>query len=325
MNKGIVMCLLATSILASVHLAEAQQVKKMPRIGVLWPDSAPSSRIEEFRQGLKELGYVEGRNIIVEYRYAKGKRDRLPDLTAELVRLKVDVIVALSTLAARPAKKVTNTIPIVTISGDPIGTGLVTSLARPGGNVTGLTFFSPDLIGKRLEFLKEVVSGLSRVAILWDADGPAKLLEFKEAERTAPTLGIRLQSLEIRAPNPDLEGAFQAAVKGRVHGLVVLGNPLTSTLRGQIVERAAENRLPSMFDAKEFPEAGGLMSYGPNFSDLYRRAAYYVDRILKGAKPADLPVEQPTKFELVINLKAAKQIGLTIPPNVLARADRVIK
>jgi putative ABC transport system substrate-binding protein len=306
-------------------VAQAQQPAKVPRIGVLWPDSAPSPRIEEFRQGLRDLGYVEGQNMIIEYRYADGRRDRLPALAAELVHLKVQVIVALSTLAAVPAKKATTTVPIVTVSGDPIGTGLIASLARPGGNVTGLSFFSPDLVGKRLELLKEVVPRLSRVAILWDVEGPAKIQEFKEAEAAAPALGLQIQSLGVRAPNPDLDGAFQSAVKARATGLLTLGNPLTLTHHHRIVDLAIKTRLPSMYDSKQFVEAGGLMTYGPNFSDLYRRSAVFVDKILKGAKPAELPVEQPTKFELVINLKTAKQIGLTIPPNVLARADRVIK
>jgi putative ABC transport system substrate-binding protein len=325
MNKKIIAIALAALLFALSLRAEAQQPAKLPRIGVLWPDSAPSPRIEEFRQGLRDLDYIEGQNIIIEYRYAEGRRDRLADLAAELVRLKVDVIVALSTLAARPARKATGTIPIVTVSGDPVGTGLVASLARPGDNITGLSFFSPDLVGKRLELLKEAVPRLSRVAILWDVEGPAKIREFKEAEAVAPDLGLHIQSLGVRTPNPDLDEAFQSAVKGRATGLLTLGNPLTLSYHKRIVDLAIKNRLPSMYDSKQFVEAGGLMTYGPNFSDLYRRSAVFVDKILKGAKPADLPVELPTKFELLINLKAAKQIGLTIPPNVLARADRVIK
>ena len=312
-------------VLALSITTEAQQPKKVPRVGILYPESAPSPRIEEFRSGLHELGYSEGRNIILEYRYANGKRERLPELAANLVRLRVDVIYAPTTLAAIPAKKATSTIPIVMVSGEPVETGLVSSFAHPGGNVTGLANFSPDLIGKRLEFLKEVMPKVSRVGVLWDSDGPAKILEFKEAEAAAPTLGIQIQSLPIQASNPDLEGAFKAAIKGKAQALVVLGNPLTLSYARQIAELAIRNRLLSIYDAYQFLEAGGLVSYGPNFSDLYRRAATYVDKILKGRKPADLPVEQPTKFELVINLKTAKQIGLTIPQSVLYRADKVIK
>jgi putative ABC transport system substrate-binding protein len=235
------------------------------------------------------------------------------------------VIVAFSTLAALPAKKATTAIPIVMVSGDPVGTGLVASLARPGGNVTGLTTFSPELVGKRLELLKQAVPQLVRVAVLWDAAGPSKILELKEAEATAPALGLQFQSLEVRAPHPDLEGAFGAAGKGRAQGLVVLNNPLMLTYRAQIAGMALGHRLPSMFDGREYSEAGGLISYGANVSDLFRRAATYVDRILKGAKPADLPMEQPTTFELVVNLKTAKALGLTIPQSLLLRADQVIE
>jgi putative ABC transport system substrate-binding protein len=306
-------------------VAVKAQPGKVPRVGLLWPDSPPSPRIDEFRRSLLDLGYAEGKTIVIEYRYAEGKRDRLPELADELVRLKVDVLVAFSTLAALPAKKATAAIPIVMISGDPVGTGLVASLARPGGNVTGLTAFSPDLVGKRLELLKQAVPTLVRVAVLWDAAGPSKLLEFKEAQAAAPALGLQIQSLEVRAPHPDLEGAFGAASRGRAQGLVVLNNPLTLTYRAQIVGMTVRNRLPAMFDGREYAEPGGLMSYGANVSDLFRRAATFVDRVLRGAKPAELPVEQPTKFELIINLKTAKALGLTIPPAVLARADEVIE
>jgi putative ABC transport system substrate-binding protein len=315
----------AVALLLLTGVAAAQQKSNLPVIGVLWPDSAPSPRIEAFREGMRNLGYIEGRNITMEFRYADGKRQRLPQLAAELVGLNVDVIVALTTLAARPAKDVTNTVPIVMISGEPIETGLVESLARPGGNVTGLTFLSPDLIGKRLELLKEVTPRLRRVAILYDSDGPAKRVEFKQAEAEAPALGLGIQALEIKAPHPDFEGAFSLARKTRSGAVLTLGNPLTLTHHKRIADLATMNRLPSMFDSPQFIEAGGLASYGPNFSELYRRSAVYVDKILKGAKPADLPVEQPTKFELIINLKTANQIGVTIPPNVLARADRVIR
>jgi putative tryptophan/tyrosine transport system substrate-binding protein len=326
MTKNIFCIALGAVLFAVSFPVQAQQPpKKIPRIGILYPESAPSPRIEEFQRGLRELGYNEGQNIILEYRYADGKRERLPELAADLVRLNVNVIFAPTTLAASPAKNATSTIPIVMVSGEPVETGLVASFAHPGGNVTGLAAFSPDLIGKRLEILKQVVPQASRVGVLWDSEGPAKILEFKEGQAVAPTLGIQIQSLPIQAPSPDIEGAFKAAIKGKVQALVVLGNPLTLGYNRQIVELATRHRLPSISDARQFVEVGGLVSYGPNFSDVYRRAAIYVDKILKGAKPADLPVEQPTKFEFVINLKAAKQIGLTIPPNVLARADKVIR
>jgi len=317
--------LFTVALLLMTGVAAAQKQSNVPVIGVLWPDSAPSPRIEAFRQGMRDLGYVEGHNVTIEFRYADGKRQRLPQLAAELVALDVDVIVALTTLAARPAKDTTNTVPIVMISGEPIETGLVESLPRPGGNVTGLTFLSPDLVGKRLELLKEVTPRLSRVAILYDSDGPAKRVEFKQAEAEASALRLGIQALEIKAPTPDLENAFGLALKTRSGAVLTLGNPLTLTHHKRIADLARMNRLPSMFDSLQFIEAGGLLSYGPNFSDLYRRSAVYVDKILKGAKPADLPVERPTKFELVVNLKTAKQIGITIPPNVLARADRVIR
>jgi putative ABC transport system substrate-binding protein len=313
------------SALAAPLAAGAQPAGKVPRLGLLWPDSLPSPRVDEFRRGLRDLGYSEGKTIVIEYRQAEGRRDRLPELADELVRLKVDVIVALSTLAALPAKGATATIPIVMTSGDPVGTGLVASLARPGGNVTGLTAFSPDLVGKRLELLKQTIPSLVRVAVLWDSTGPSKIIEFKEAEATTPALGLQLQSLELRPPHPDLEAAFGVASRGRAQGLVVLNNPLTLTYRAQIAAMAISNRLPSMFDGRDFAEAGAFMSYGANLSEVLRRAATYVDKILKGAKPADLPVEQPTKFELIINLKTAKALGLTIPPSMLARADEIIQ
>jgi len=326
MTKNIFCIALGAVLFAVSFPVQAQQPpKKIPRIGILYPESAPSPRIEEFQRGLRELGYDEGQNIFLEYRYADGKRERLPELAADLVRLNVNVIFAPTTLAASPAKNATSTIPIVMVSGEPVETGLVASFAYPGGNVTGLAAFSPDLIGKRLEILKQVVPQASRVGVLWDSEGPAKILEFKEGQAVAPTLGIQIQSLPIQAPSPDIEGAFKAAIKGKVQALVVLGNPLTLGYNRQIVELATRHRLPSISDARQFVEVGGLVSYGPNFSDVYRRAAIYVDKILKGAKPADLPVEQPTKFEFVINPKTAKQIGLTVPPNVLARADKVIR
>ena len=313
-------------MLAVAVIAEAQQPKKVPRIGYLIGTSptANAARVEAFRQGLRDLGYIEGQNLIIEYRYAEGKVDRLPDLAAELVRLKVDAIFAQGTASVQAAKKATTTVPIVSVSADPVGLGLVASLARHGGNVTGLVSFTSELAGKRLELLKEVVPRVSRVAVLWNPDGPSSTLRMRETEAAAPSLGIKLQPVDVREPN-DFEHAFAALKKDRADALFPLRSPLISSQVKRIVELAAKNRVPGMYDASEFAEAGGLMSYGTMLADLDRRVASYVDKILKGAKPADLPVEQPTKFEFTINLKAAKQIGLTIPPNVLARADKVIK
>jgi putative tryptophan/tyrosine transport system substrate-binding protein len=283
-----------------------------------------SVRTEAFRQGLRDLGYIEGQNIIIEYRYAEGKVDRLADLAAELVGLKVDAIFAQSTASVQAAKKATTTVPIVSVSGDPVGLGLVASLARPGGNVTGLTNFTSELAGKRLEFLKEAVSRVSRVAVLWNPDVLSSALRMQETEIAAPSLGIKLQPVAVREVN-DFEHAFAALKKERADALFPLRSPLISNQVKRIVELATKNRVPGMYDASEFAEAGGLMSYGTMLPDLDRRAAVYVDKILKGAKPAELPVEQPMKFEFVVNLKTAKQIGLTIPQSVLYRADKVIK
>jgi ABC-type uncharacterized transport system substrate-binding protein len=319
--------MLATAMLAFVNLSEAQQATKIPRIGLLLTGTLSSSSysLEAFRNGLRDLGYVEGKNILVEYRYAEGKPDRLPSLAAELVRLKVDVIVTTGTPPSQAAKTATTTIPIVmALISDPVGAGLVASLARPGGNITGLSSVSQDLSGKRLELLKEAIPKVSRVGVLYDPNDPAKVAEFKEIEVAARPLGVHLQSLEVRSLD-ELESAFKAATRGKAAALLVLPTTILSTRTKQIAELSAKNRLPTMFATSQCMDAGGLMSYGPDYADLWRRAATYVDKILKGAKPADLPVEQPMKFELVINLKTAKQIGLTIPPNVLARADRVIK
>jgi putative ABC transport system substrate-binding protein len=307
-------------------VAQAQQAKKVPRIGYLSPASvSPSSAwIEAFRQGLRELGYVEGQNIAIEYRWAEGKADRLPDLAAELVRLKVDVIVVVGPAAAA-AKKATKTIPIVTASAaDPVASGLVDSLARPGGNITGLSIMAPELSGKRLELLKEAVPGITRIAVLRDPTNPGSALTWKETQVAARALGVQLQLLEWRSAK-DIEASFAAMKSERAGALIPLRGPLIVDQRTWFVNLVAKSRLPAMYDDGDFVDAGGLMFYGPNRVDLHRRAATYVDKILKGTKPADLPVEQPTKFEFVINLKTAKQIGLTIPPNVLARADKVIK
>jgi putative tryptophan/tyrosine transport system substrate-binding protein len=314
-------------ILACVHLAEAQQPAKVPRIGVLSNafQFADSGRYEAFRQGLRELGYVGGKNIVIEYRSSEGKSDRVPALAAELVRLKIDVIVTTGPTVTRAAKEATTTIPIVFMQeGDPVASGFVASLARPGRNITGLSTLGPELSGKRLELLKEVAPKLSRVAVLGTSTIPAHARFLKDHERAAVKLGVNLQFLDILDPE-HIETAFRTASKGRADGLLVLSGPVLNSHRTQVLDLAMESRLPAIYNFPAFVEAGGLMTYGVSNTDLSRRAATYVDKILKGAKPAELPVEQPTKFELIINLKTAKQIGLTIPPNVLARADKVIK
>jgi putative tryptophan/tyrosine transport system substrate-binding protein len=314
-------------LLAIAVIAETQQSKKVPRIGYLATglQSVAAPNIDAFRQGLRELGYVEGKNIEIEWRFGGYRVELLSNLATELVRLKVDMIVATGGPAVRAAKKETSTIPIVmAFSGDPVGTGLVPSLARPGGNITGLSYMAPDLSAKRLELLKEAFPKVSRVAVLFDVTDAVSALEFKETQVAAQALGVTLQSMEVRGPE-DFESAFLALARERANGLLTFAHALTIPNRKQIADLAAKSRLPAMYGLTEFAEAGGLMAYGPNLSDLFRRAATYVDKILKGAKPADLPVEQPIKFEFVINLKTAKQIGVTIPPNVLARADKVIK
>jgi putative tryptophan/tyrosine transport system substrate-binding protein len=284
-----------------------------------------SAWIDVFRQGLKELGYIEGKNIAIEYRYAEGKADRLPALATELVGLKVEVVFTSSTPSVLAVKKATSTIPIVFVSiSDPVANGLVTSLARPGGNITGLSIVAVELSGKRLELLKEAVPSVTRVAFMWNSANPAQAPQWGEAQAAAQALGLQLQSLEVRSAN-DFDSAFEAALRERAQALVTTPAALLGAHLKRIVEFAAKNRLPTMYGNPQFVDAGGLMSYAPDYTVQYRRAAIYVDKILKGSKPADLPVEQPTKFEFVINLKAAKQIGLTIPPNVLARADKVIK
>jgi putative tryptophan/tyrosine transport system substrate-binding protein len=313
--------------LAISVIAEAQQPTKIPRIGFLTATSLSiiAARIEAFRQGLRELGYVEGKNIVIEWRSAEEKADLLPALAVELVRLKVDIIVAAGTSDTRAAKEATTTIPIVmTQDTDPIGTGFVASLARPGGNITGLSTLAPEVSGKRLELLKEIIPKLSHVAVLGTSTrtGTAPLL--KEVELAAGAFKVQVQYLDVLDVK-DIETVFRAATKGRAEAVLVLQSPVTFSQRPQIVDLAVKSRLPAIYPQTEYMEAGGLMYYGANTPDLFRRAATYVDRILKGAKPADLSVEQPKKFEFIVNLKAAKQIGLTIPPNVLARADKVIK
>jgi putative ABC transport system substrate-binding protein len=325
-KKGFCLALCAM-LFALCFAAQAQQPTKAARIGYLvGPSTASSARYEAFRQGLRDLGYVEGKNVVIEWRSSEGNRDRQRVLVAELVRLKVDVIVAVGAGDISIAKQATATIPIVMIQGgDPVGSGFVTSLARPGGNITGLATLRPEISGKRLELLTEIVPRLSRVALFASSASPDHGQVLKEAELAAGALGVKLHSLDIRSPK-DFETAFQAAAKGRAEAILVrVRGPILSPHRKEFAELAVKNRLPVIYEGAEEVEAGGLMSYGVNFPDLYRRAAVYVDKILKGAKPADLPVEQPMKFEFIINLKAAKQIGLTIPPNVLVRADKVIR
>ena len=313
-------------LFALSYSASAQQ-PTIPRIGFLITSSpsAIAPRMDAFQQGLRELGYVEGKNIVIERRHAEGKLDRLPALAVELVRLNVDVIVTSGPTATRPAKGATSTIPIVmTFDDDPVGSGFVASLARPGGNITGLSTLAPEISGKQLELLKEIVPRLGRVAVMGTSTRQGTAQSLKEMEPAAGALAVKLQYLDIQNPK-DIETAFRAAGKGRANALLVLQSPVFNSQRAQIADLALKSRLPATYPRREFVEDGGLMSYGVSISDLDRRAATYVDKILKGAKTADLPVEQPKKFEFIINLKAAKQIGLTIPPNVLARADKVIR
>jgi putative ABC transport system substrate-binding protein len=315
------------SVVAAPLVADAQQPTNTPRIGFLTAVSASSNsaRIEAFRQGLRELGYVEGRNIVIEWRFADGQFDRLPSLAAELVRLKVDVIVTGGPAATRPAKAATLTIPIViTNDNDPVANGFVASLARPGGNITGLATLSPEIYGKQLELLKEIVPSLSRVAVLGTSTDPSHAQALRETELAARALSVQLQYLDVRDPK-DLETAFRAARTGRNDAVLMLVSAVLFSHRRQVVDLAAKSRLPVMHNSRAIVAEGGLMTYGASSADMDRRAATFVDKILKGAKPADLPIEQPTKFEFIINLKAAKQIGLTIPPAVLARADELIQ
>ena len=328
MSKKLIVIVLAALSLSFPYPVEARQAKKVPRIGLLVGGSLSSTReignVEAFRQGLHELGYVEGQNIALEYRYGEGVDERLPNLAAELVQRKVDAIFTSGTTATQAAKNASTTIPIVMTSvTDPVGTGLVTSLAHPGGNVTGLSNLS-ELSGKQLELLKEAFPKVTRVAVLWDPANTANARLLGEMKVAAGGLRIILQPREVRGPN-DFEPAFLAIKKEHASALIVLRSVITYAYGTQIVDFTAKSKLPAMYPDRVLVDTGGLMSYGPNFLDMFRRAATYVDKILKGAKPGDLPVEQPKKFEFIINLKAAKQIGLTIPPNVLARADKVIK
>ena len=312
-------------LVTGAAIAEAQQPKKIPRIGYLSSSdpATESTRAEAIRLALRELGYIEGQNIAIEYRFAAAKPERLRELAADLVHLKVDIIFTINATASRAAKDVTKTIPIVfTWVADPLE--LVASLAHPGGNVTGLTTIARDLSGKRLELLKEALPGVSRVGILWNSANPTATRVFREMEEASPRLGVRIHPMGVRDAD-ELQKAFEVATKERVGGLFVIEEAVMASYRTRVLDLAAKHRLPTGSQYKEFAEAGGLLTYGPDLPDLFRRAATYVDKILKGRKPADLPVEQPMKFEFVINLKAAKQIGLTIPPNVLARANKAIK
>jgi putative tryptophan/tyrosine transport system substrate-binding protein len=327
MNKKFLSATLCTLLFALCASAKAQQSSNVPRIGFLMGTSASaiSARIEAFRQGLRELGYAEGKSIVIEFQSTEGKLDRLPELAVEIVRRKVDVILTTGPNSTRAAKEATVTIPIVmAFDDDPVGNGFVTSLARPGGNITGLSTLAPEISGKRLELLKEIVPKLSRVAVLGRSIQPGNAQELREVKITAGELGVKLQYLDVLSPK-DIETAFQAARKGRADAVLALTSAVLFSQRTHVADVAVKNRLPAVYPQPEFVEDGGLMTYGVSVTDLFRRAATYVDKILKGKKPTDLPVEQARKFELIINLKAAKQIELTIPVNVLARADKVIR
>jgi putative ABC transport system substrate-binding protein len=330
MRARIIARLLGTIILASFNSAGAQQTTKdVPRVGFIssaGTPATPSPLFDAFRFGLRDLGYAEGKNVTIAHRYAEGRLDLMPALVNEFVQQKVTVIFAVNNVVIRAAKEATKTIPIVMISSvDPVGAGYVDSFAHPGGNITGLTTIARDLSAKRVELLKEVLPKMSRVGVLWDANGPGPAVAFKEYEAAARAFKLQLRSFEVRGPNPDLAGVFQAAKTSRVEALVVVGNPLMAQHATQVFELATRNQLPSIAEEGRYADAGGLVSYGANLADLYRRAAEYVVEILKGAKPGDLPVKLPSKFEIFINLKTAQQLGLVIPQHVLVQADKVIK
>jgi len=324
MKRKIAVLTLGAMLFALCLPAEAQQKGKVPRIGILFIGDQNQPHLEAFKQGLRERGYIEGENITIEYRYAEGRQDRLPELAAELVQLKVDVIVVTADVSAEAAKQATKTIPIVVTTGDPVAWGLADSLAKPGGNVTGLSVVLADLSGKRVEILRETLPKMTRLATLWDPSVRVAGPVFKETSLAAQALSLQLHSFEVQTLQ-DIEKAFAEMPKLHPNALLVLLSPLVTLHSQRIVEMAFKQHLPGMYPTRQFAEEGGLMAYGPLIGDLYRRAASYVDKILKGAKPADLPVEQPMKFEFIVNLKVAKQIGVTIPPNVLVRADRVIR
>ena len=327
MGKNTIGVLLICFTLASVHLVEAQQTNRIPRIGYLHsgPSATPPASLQAFRQGLRDLGYIEGRNITIEYRFAEYKPGRLPELASELVNLKVDVIVTSQTPSVQAIQKISSTIPIVFgVLSFPIENGIIASFARPGKNATGMTVLSEELNGKRLELLKETPPKITRIGVFSNLDNPTQPLEWKAIQSTAQGLGLKLQSLGVRSAN-DFDVILKAALTERAHGLINLPEALINANFKRIAEFAAKYKMPAIYSDRSAIDVGGLMFYGPNGLDLWRRAAIYVDKILKGAKPSELPVERPTKFELVINLKTAKQICLTIPPNLLARADKVIK
>ena len=326
-RRNLLIAIGAGAIAAPFASFAQQQPAKISRVGLLSPFSPSDTTLwhEAFRQGLRDLGWVEGKNIRIEYRYANGRNDRLPELIAELLRLQVDIIVTAVTNDALAAKNATRTIPIVmAAAGDPVATGIVESLARPSGNITGLSQMNPELVGKRLELLKEIVPKLSRVAVLWNPEDRISMLSWKEIQLPARKLGVELHSLEVRSSS-GLDKAFEDTIKARAGALAITPNPVFVTNLKRIADFAAKNRLPSIFHLREFADAGGLVAYGVDRSDLFRRAATYVDKILKGAKPGDLPIEQPTKFELVINLKTAEALGVKIPQQLLLRADKVIE
>jgi len=323
MKRAALTVVLALGLLATPLAAEAQQAMKVYRIGVLGNENNPPW--DGFRRGLRDLGYVDGRNLSMEWRWSEGKPDRFPALAMELVALRPDVIVASGTQGVRAAMEATSAIPIVmTTSSYPEKIGLVKSLSRPGGNVTGLSNVGPELSGKKLELLKEIAPKVSRVAVLWNPASTVEPLALQELLTAAPAVGVEIQSVEVRSPD-DFSAAFAAVSSSRVHAMLALGNPINFKGRQLIADFALRNRLPSIYDERLFVDAGGLMSYAPSFTDSFRRAATYVDKILEGAKPAHLPVEQPTKFELVINARTAKILGLTIPQSVLLRADEIIQ
>ena len=323
-----VFCLALSGLLLTICFpVQAQQAEKIPQLGFLYASTVPltGGGLAQIKEGLRELGYIEGQNIAFEYRHAEGKPDQLSLMAAELVRMKVDVILSGGSTATRAAKAATTTIPIVMLQdNDPVRNGFIASLARPGGNITGLSTLRPEISGKRLELLKEIVPGLSRVAVLGSSNNPGDAEGLKETERAAAALRVQLQYVDVR-DRKEVERAFRDARSARADAILVLGGPIFNVNPKSVAEHAAKSRLPAVFVRQGFVNAGGLMSYGVNIGDLQRRAAIYIDKILKGAKPADLPVEQPTKFELAINLKTAKQLGVTIPPHLLARADKVIR
>jgi putative tryptophan/tyrosine transport system substrate-binding protein len=324
MRKKFFTLALSALLLAHSVSAGAQQTK-VPRIGVLILGAPPNANLDAFIQGLRELGYIEGKNLLIDYRFAEGRAERLPELATELVRLKVDAIFTAGTPAIFALKQATKTIPVVFFStSDPVGTGVVASLAHPGGNITGISVLASDLWPKRLELLKEIFPKLTRVAMLWNKGNAGMALEAQATQEVAGPLGVSLQDRGVKDPN-ELDVVFLAMTKDRPDGFLALMDPVLNSYQKRILDFLAQNRLPAIFENRNWVEAGGLISYGANYADAHRRAATLIDKVLKGAKPADLPVEQPTKFELVVNLKTAKQIGLTIPPNVLARADKVIR